>query len=131
MKHVACILLFVMASGVLGCGSSESENIDVYSGSTDVADIPKHIEDFKDESENGLVQARAMNALVKIGAPAVPPLIEALNTDDVNVRLMAINTLGLIGPDARDAISAIKKALEDPDVNVHNRAKAALEQIGA
>lgn len=137
MKHIACILLFVITSGVLGCGNSKSESIDsksesidVYSGSANVADIPKHIEDFKDESENGLVQARAMNALVKIGAPAVRPLIEAIDSDDVNVRLMALNTLGLIGPDAKDAIPAIKKALEDPEVNVQNRAKAALEKIG-
>lgn len=131
MKHVTGILVVVATMAFLGCGSSESERINVDSGSTNVADIPKHIEDFKDESENGLVQARAMYALVKIGAPAVPKLIEALDSDDINVRLMALNTLGLIGPDAKDAIPAIRKALEDPDASVQNRAKDALEKLGA
>ena len=131
MKHVTCVLIFVMATSLVGCGSSESGSIDIDSGSTDVADIPKHIEDFKDESEDGMVQARAMYALVKIGAPAVPQLIEALESDDVSVRLMALNTLGLIGADAREAIPAIKKALQDPDADVRNRAKDALEKVGA
>jgi len=105
--------------------------IDVYSGSTKVADIPKHIEDFKDKSNNGLVQARAMNALVKIGAPAIPPLIAALESDDVNVRLMALNTLNLIGPEAKSAIPAIKKALQDKDAAVQKRAKDVLAKITA
>jgi len=129
MKHVPCILLLI-ATSLVGCGSSEPGHIDIDSGSTDVADIPKHIEDFKDESQNGMVQARAMYALVKIGPPAVPPLIEALESDDVNVRLMSLNTLGLIGSDAKDAIPAIKKALDDPDADVRNMAQDALEKIG-
>jgi hypothetical protein len=131
MKPVTCILLIVMVTSLLGCGSSEPESVDVDSGSTDVADIPKHIEDFKDESQDGMVQARAMYALVKIGAPAVPQLTEALESDDLNVRLMALNTLGLIGQEAKDAIPAIKKTLDDPDADVQNRAKDALDKIGA
>ncbi len=124
MKHVICILLALVSTSLLGCGGDDSE-------SSGTADIPKLIEAFKDESEDGMVQARAMYALVEIGTPAVPPLIEALESDDVNVRLMALNTLGLIGPDATDAVPAIKKALEDPDPDVQNRAKDALEKIGA
>src|SRR5947209_9343735 len=100
---------------MIGCGQSDSGTIDVYSGSTKAAHIPKHIEDFKDNSNNGLVQARAMNALVKIGAPAVPSLVAALESDNVSVRLMALNTLNLIGPDGKSAIPAIKKALNDRD----------------
>ena len=60
MKHVFCILLVVTATTLLGCGSSEPEPSFIDSGSTDIADIPKHIEDFKDESEDGMVSARAM-----------------------------------------------------------------------
>ncbi|TWU48956.1 hypothetical protein Poly51_48600 [Rubripirellula tenax] len=116
---------------ITGCGGSADESgpIDVYGGSTDVADIPKHIADFKDESNSGLVQGRAMNALVAIGKPAVEPLIEALGSDDVSTRLMAINTLNLIGADAKDAIPSIQKLTSDPDADVKARATDVLANL--
>lgn len=131
MKHVICIPMVVVATTLLGCGSTDPEPSFIDSGSTDIADIPKHIEDFKDESEDGMVAARAMYALVKIGEPAVPQLIEALESENVDVQLMALNTLGFIGKGAKDAVPAIKNALEDPDAVVQNAAKDALEKIGA
>lgn len=131
MKHVSCSLIFISAMMTIGCGSPDSGAIDVDSGSTNVADIPKHIEAFKDKSNNGLVQARAMYALVKIGAPSVPPLIAALDSDNVSVRLMALNTLNLIGPDAKSAIPAIKKMLNDKDADVQKRAKEVLAKLAA
>ena len=115
-----------------GCGRSgtdESGPVDVYGGSTDVEDIPKHIADFKDESNSGLVQARAMNALVAIGKPAVEPLIEAIESDDVNTRLMALNTLNLIGADAKDAIPTIQKLASDSDADVKARAIDVLANL--
>ncbi len=131
MRHALSLLICISAAAMIGCGNPDSGTIDVDSGSTNVADIPKHIEDFKDKSNNGLVQARAMYALVKIGAPAVPPLITALESDDVSVRLMALNTLNLIGPDAKSAIPAIKKALNDKDAAVQKRANDVLAKIAA
>lgn len=97
--------------------------------SADVADISKHIADFKDESNSGLVQARAMNALVAIGKPAVEALIEALESDDVHTRLMALNTLNLIGADAKDAIPTIQKLTSDSDAGVKARAIDVLANL--
>jgi HEAT repeat protein len=130
MKVVSSFIIAVALAAVLGCGGgSESGEIDIYSGSTDVADIPKHIADFKDKSHRGLVQARAMNALNSIGAPAVPALIEALGSDSVDVRLMALNTFALMGPKAKDAVPAIQKAVQDSDPDVQKRAQEVLAKV--
>jgi HEAT repeat protein len=130
MKCVISLLLALAACICLGCGGSDSGEIDIYGGSTDVADIPKHIKDFEDDSERGLVQARAMNALFQIGEPALPALQEALASDKVSVRLMALNTLGLFGPRAKEALPAIQKATQDADASVQQRAKEVLEKVG-
>ena len=130
MKNLLrCILVSTVLSAAMGCGSSDSGAIDVYGGSTDVADIPNHIADFKDESNSGLVQARAMNALVQIGKPAVQPLIDALESEDINTRLMALNTLNLIGADAKEAIPSIEKLTKDADRDVQKRAVDVLANL--
>ena len=118
MKPLLYPFLILIAAPFVGCGGSATD------------DISAHIESFKDDSEDGMVQARAMYALVEIGAPAVPELTKALDSDNVSVRLMALNTLALIGPTAKDALPAIKKRLDDPDSDVQNRAKNAIEKIG-
>lgn len=124
-----CILVLAILSVATGCQSGDSGDIDVYGGSTDITDIPKHIADFKDESNSGLVQARAMNALVKIGKPAVPPLIAALESEDSSTRLMALNTLNLIGADANEAIPSIEKLTKTKDADVQKRAIDVLANL--
>jgi HEAT repeat protein len=104
---------------VAGCGG----------GSSQETEIPKLIESFKDESDGNMVAAHAMYKLVEIGEPAVPKLIEALESEDVRVKLMSLNTLGLIGPKASAAIPAIKKAMTHPDKDVQNRAREAIAKI--
>jgi len=110
--------------------SDENQVNFIDSGSTNVADISKHIADFEDESAKGMVQARAMYALIKIGEPAVHPLIEALESGDLNTRLMAVNTLGLLGAKAKEALPALQKRLGDTDTDVQARAHDALQKIG-
>jgi HEAT repeat protein len=112
-------LVFVIAM-LCGCGARDPSESN---------DIPTLIEAFKDTSENNMVAARAMYKLVEIGKPAVPKLIEALESNDVRMKLMALNTLGLMGANAADAKPAITKALQHADVNVQNRAKDALQKI--
>jgi HEAT repeat protein len=124
-----CVLVLAILFIATGCQNGDSEDIDVYGGSTDIADIPKHIADFKDESNSGLVQARAMNALVKIGKPAVPPLIAALESEDSSTRLMALNTLNLMGADAKEAIPTIEKLTKDDDTDVQKRAIDVLANL--
>jgi HEAT repeat protein len=45
---------------------------------------------------------------------AVPALIIALEDEDVGVRRNAARALGQIGPEAREAVPALMRALRDP-----------------
>ena len=68
-----------------------------------------------------------VGALVKIGAPAVPALIKALEDSSPNVRFFAAENLGEIGN--IEAISALTAAVNDPDEFVRKAAKKAIEAI--
>jgi HEAT repeat protein len=50
--------------------------------------------------------------LVKIGKPAVPALVELLDSPTWVLRWKAARVLGLIGPDAKEALPALEKALQ-------------------
>lgn len=70
----------------------------------------------------------ATNALVEVGQPAVPRLIEALKDKDDNVRKQAVLALGRIKqPEAVDSLIAM---LTDKDWYTRLTAAAALETIG-
>ena len=57
-------------------------------------------------------------------------LIEALKDEDWNVRMYAAYALGKIGPGAKEAVPALKKAqLEDQNVQIRDVAAVALEKI--
>ena len=83
-----------------------------------------------DQSEAGAVywvEKRKWHKCVEIGAPAVEPLIAALN-DRESVRKAAANTLGQIG-DAR-AVEPLIAALKDEYWSVCQAAAGALVKIG-
>jgi len=69
-------------------------------------------------------------ALVAIGKPAVPALIETLGaSDSVQQRRYAIYTLGKLGPLAAAAVPTLKKLRHDPNTAIANLATAALKLI--
>lgn len=76
-------------------------------------------EEFKDH---------AANALVELGQPAVPRLIEALKDKDENVRKQAVVALGRIKQ--AEAIDPLIAMLADKDWYTRLTAAAALEAIG-
>jgi HEAT repeat protein len=76
-------------------------------------------EEFKDD---------ATNALVELGQPAVPRLIEALKDRDDNVRKQAVLALGRIKQ--TEAIDPLIAMLADKDWYTRLTAAAALEAIG-
>jgi HEAT repeat protein len=78
-----------------------------------------HNDEFKDD---------ATDALVELGEPAVPRLIEALNDKDEMVRKQAVLALGRIK--AATAIDALITKLQDQDWFTRLTAAAALESIG-
>jgi hypothetical protein len=75
-------------------------------------------------------QETAADALGRIGAPAVPALMEALQSSDVQVRVKAADVLGRMGPDANDAVPELIRLLDDPDERVRKTATRALGRIG-
>jgi HEAT repeat protein len=75
-------------------------------------------------------QEAAAEALGRIGAAAVPPLIVALRSEDPTVRLRAAEVLGRMGPEAADAVEELVRLLNDPDVRVRKAAIRTLGQIG-
>ena len=69
----------------------------------------------------------ASHALAKIGKPAVPSLMKAMNDVDDNVRWQAIVALGRIGsPGANASIRKLVKALGDIDPDVRGSAAESL-----
>jgi HEAT repeat protein len=65
---------------------------------------------LRDENATDEQRAAAVEALVKIGAPAVPILVDAL--DDENAYLSALQALGRLGPTAASAAPALLARLK-------------------
>lgn len=72
----------------------------------------------------------AMDSLGRIGAPAVPALIEALDHNDPTRRAQAAKVLARIGPEAKQSVTALVSALNDENETVRKAAARALGQIG-
>jgi HEAT repeat protein len=70
-----------------------------------------------------------VQALGTIGKDAVPLLIEALQDDNKNVRLAAIEALALIGPDAKQAMPFLIALLDDRDDEARKNGIEALAKI--
>jgi HEAT repeat protein len=79
------------------------------------------------------VRVASMAALGSIGppraGPAVPALTAGLRASDADVRRTAAETLGKLGPLARDAVPALRRALRDDNPAVRRAASDALLSI--
>jgi HEAT repeat protein len=86
--------------------------------------ISKYVEQLRGDSE------LAKEALQKVGSRAVPALAKALG--DPELRVAAIEVLGLIGPDAKNAAPALLETFRDTDEDnvFFNPAREALTKIG-
>jgi len=72
----------------------------------------------------------AIEALEQIGEPAVPAVVDALQSRDVRVRRGAAQVLGKMGAVTPDVIPALQTALTDADAQVQANATRALTIIG-
>jgi HEAT repeat protein len=71
----------------------------------------------------------ASHVLVKIGAPAVPQLLQALNDPSANVRSAVVDVLGKVGnPEVADRITGLQS---DPDPAVRRAVAGALAELKA
>jgi HEAT repeat protein len=63
-------------------------------------------------------------------AKVVPVLVSGLTSPLVHSRRGAAETLGELGPAAKDALPALQKAAADEDKSVHDAAIEAIKRIG-
>lgn len=88
--------------------------------------IPDYVamigEDFNDN-------AIARYTLAAIGSPAVPALIPLLQADNRKVREAAIDILGDIGTEAREALPALQELLHDSDKRIREAATRAVAKV--
>jgi HEAT repeat protein len=81
--------------------------------------------------KNSRVREHVGVALGRIGLAAIGPLSEAIQADDVEVRVDAIKALALFGPEAERAVPALRPALKDTSPRVRAAAAEALGRMGA
>lgn len=70
------------------------------------------------------------DALRRIGGPAVRSLLSLLSDPDDQIRLQAVQILAGIGPEAEEAVPALRITLRDPNPLIRKWAARALGQIG-
>jgi HEAT repeat protein len=76
-----------------------------------------------------IAQIGASQALLKIGAPGVPQLLQALNDSSATVRKEVVNLLGEMGnPEIADRIAGLQA---DPDFGVRRAVEGALAKLKA
>ena len=76
------------------------------------------------------VEETVADALARIGADAVPELVQTLEDPDAEVRMYAARSLSMMGPTAQSAVPALVKHLHDSDDRVRRTSARALGQIG-
>lgn len=76
------------------------------------------------------VRESASQTLARFGEPAVSELRAMLKVDALDVRKMAVTTIGLIGPEATDAVPDLVALLRDPQGELQGDALDALASIG-
>ncbi|MBI4612068.1 MAG: HEAT repeat domain-containing protein [Planctomycetes bacterium] len=76
------------------------------------------------------VRRRAVGLLGRLGAAAVPSLVDATKDREQDIKMAAIERLGQLGPDAKSAVSALTALVRDPDPQIKALAANALGEIG-
>ena len=83
------------------------------------------------QDKNLLVRRSAADVLRQIGRPAIPDLAKALNNPNADVRSNAAYALGRIGAEAKTALPQLVPLLQDSNADVRSNAAYALGRIGA
>ncbi len=80
------------------------------------------------QSQDPLLSSLAADALVAIGEPAVPALLDILSRESPSTRLQAVRALALVGD--KRAVPALFAALDDQSSLVQYWAENGLEKMG-
>ncbi len=87
-------------------------------------DVPGLIRALAYRGDDGQVRTAAVRALVKIGVPALPHLIQALRSDESSIRFGAAEALGPINHE--QAVQPLAQALSDLNASVRRAAALSL-----
>ena len=71
----------------------------------------------------------ALGHLGSAAAPAVPQILDLLQSDNLAIQREIVTTLGMIGPEARSAIPLLEQLTENQDRQLAERARVALGRI--
>jgi len=82
------------------------------------------------KSEDTKVSGEANLALIRVGEPAVPGLVEMLQSGDTRLRKVAATTLWGMGAKGRAAVPALCDMLADADGDLRLAAAMALDNMG-
>jgi HEAT repeat protein len=82
------------------------------------------------KSEDTTVSGEANLALIRVGEPAVPGLIEMLRSGDTRLRKTAATTLWGLGGKGKAAVPDLAEMLADPDPDLRLAAAMALDNMG-
>lgn len=92
--------------------------------------IPQLVETIRETRNRDKRMLLACNhALLEMGREIVPSMIFLLKDDEWEMRRGAAWILGKVGPDAKDAIPALTRALKDTNAAVRNKAAESLKKI--
>ena len=75
------------------------------------------------------ISQQAIQALARLGRPAVPKILRLLNSPETKVRIAAVQSLGMMASGGRPAIPALISCLSDPDAEVRLNAAFSLGTI--
>ena len=116
LRFNCSVLLFVIY-GLLfvSCRSSEHE-------------IEKYV--LQMVSTNANDRALAVKYLREVGAPAIPNLIVALDSQDLTIRANAVWLLGEIGEPVEQVVPALIHAFADAEQNVRTTASLSIVSMG-
>jgi len=103
-------------------------------GAAAVSALPALVKRLKDEE--GDVRVAAAVSLIKIAPEkhaeaALATVVAELKNPDLLIRVVAVDALGDLGPRARSASAALNGALRDPEPEVRQAAKDALQKIAS
>jgi HEAT repeat protein len=82
------------------------------------------------KSEDTNVSGEANLALIRVGEPAVPGLVEMLRGTDTRLRKTAATTLWGLGAKGKEAVPVLAEMLSDPDPELRLAAAMALDNMG-
>lgn len=102
--------------------------IDLYKKQLTTKAVAAAMKDLRKDPNT--VNRPAVDALIRIGAPAVPQVMLDLKDNHPVVRESAAEALNGIGKDAGAATAALSEALDDSDATVRHESASALEKIG-